>query len=169
MPQFSYVAHTMDGTLRRGSIEAQDTETAREQLRKQQLLVEELHQSTMAEAAAPAMPVDSPLLQPEKSKPEALGSYVPLLDTLRLYAGWLLAWYGLVYLLGSYQYTKHLPFEVPFIEGLFLSPLVLEFAFATFLFLLLSTLHRWTGGGVWKGLIVAAAGILLFTMFLVNS
>lgn len=75
-------------------------------------------------------------------KPSSKHPYHPLLDTARLYAGWLLAWYGLVYLLGLYHIEGLLPFSVPFLQGIFLSSTVLSFAFATFLFLLLS--------GVWK-------------------
>ena len=42
MPQFSYIARTAAGTLEKGSVTAPTPESARERLRKQQLLVEEL-------------------------------------------------------------------------------------------------------------------------------
>ena len=96
-------------------------------------------------------------------------SYAPLSDTLRLYAGWLLAWYALVYLLGSAQYFGNLPFEVPFLDGLFYSALVLRFAFGTFLFLLLSSVHRLLGRGLWKGLLLTAVWIVLMLWFWGNA
>lgn len=95
-------------------------------------------------------------------------SYFPLLDTLRLYAGWLLAWYCLVYALGSYQYTRPLPFRIPYVEGLFLSPLVLSFTFAAYLFLLLSGLWKATGKKVVTGLIFTTLGIAGFVLYRMN-
>jgi hypothetical protein len=99
---------------------------------------------------------------------EVATEYVPLSDTFRLYAGWLLAWYGLVYLLGSYQFTKHLPFEIPFLSGLFLSPLVLTFAFGTFFFLFLSSIHRLLGRGLWKGIFLTVIWVGVMAVFWVN-
>lgn len=84
----------------------------------------------------------SPPPLPREKQPAASPAYQPLLETVRLYAGWLLAWYGLVFALGGYQATKGLPFKFPLVYGLAQSPLVLSFAFATFLFLLLSTLAK---------------------------
>ena len=166
MPSFSYIAHSMDGKVRKGSIDASDMETAREMLRKNNVIVEEMHQSTLEDTIA-----QSPLLSPtplkSKTKTEVI-SYVPLIDTMRLYAGWLLAWYSVVYLLGSYQATKQWPFEIPFIGGLFLSPLILTFAFGTYLFLLLTSVHRWLGRGLWRGVILAIFGFCAFVLFTVN-
>lgn len=91
--------------------------------------------------------------------------YLPLSQTLRLYAGWLLAWYGFVYLLGSLQMSGLAPWAPEFIGNLFQSPLTLFFAYGTYLFLLLGTIHRSLGGGVLKGLLLLVAGILLFWAF----
>ena len=62
--------------------------------------------------------------------------YFPMIDTLRLFAGWLLAWYGVVYVLGSLHWAGTLPEGIPFIQALFESSLILRFACGTFLFLL---------------------------------
>lgn len=95
-------------------------------------------------------------------------SYSPLVSTLRLYAGWLLAWYGLVIALGYYVHVRDVPFEVPLVQGLFLSPLVFAFLLATFLFLLLSSIHHFLKGGALKGLLFAGVGIGAFWMLRKN-
>jgi len=94
--------------------------------------------------------------------------YLPLTDTLRLYGGWLLGWYGIVYLLGWFQHTGRLPFSFDFIESLFQSALVLNFAFGTYLFLLLTSVHRVLGGGVWLGILLFLVGIALQVLFMAN-
>ena len=66
--------------------------------------------------------------------------YFPIIDTLRLYAGWLLAWYAIIYGLGSYQASRTLPFEIPYLMGIYYSPLVLSFTLGAFLFLLFTSL-----------------------------
>ena len=101
---------------------------------------------------------------------EAVGNktYFPLHETLRLYAGWLLAWYLLVYALGSYQYTRPVPFSVPLVEGLLLSPLVQSFTLATFLFLLLGSVHRRIGGGTLRAVLLTVLGAALFKFYWLN-
>jgi hypothetical protein len=94
--------------------------------------------------------------------------YAPLLETIRLYAGWLLAWYVLVFALGGYQATKTLPFDVPLVYGLAQSPLVLTFAFATFLFLLLSSLARALHGGKGMGVVLGVIWIVAVYAFRIN-
>lgn len=97
--------------------------------------------------------------------PQGSSSYLPLSQTLRLYAGWLLAWYGFVYLMGSLQQAGLAPWAPEFIGNLFQSPLTLYFAYGTYLFLLLGTLHRSVGGGVLKGLLFTVLGAILFWAF----
>ena len=94
--------------------------------------------------------------------------YFPLLETLRLYAGWLLAWYCLVYALGSYQFMRNLPFHVPYAESLFLSPLVLSFTFAAYLFLMLSGFYVTGGRKKLQGIILLIAGIAVFLVYRMN-
>lgn len=86
--------------------------------------------------------------------------YVPLLETARLYAGWLLVWYAIVFLLAGQRAAGRLPLEIPWLEHLAQSPLVLRVAFATFLFLLLSSIARWRQ---WK-----TAGVLLLTLLWIS-
>lgn len=99
------------------------------------------------------------------TEPTEETTYLPLSSTLRLYAGWLLAWYAAVYVLGSFQQAGLLPWAPEFIANLYASPLTLLFTCATFLFLLLGTVQRATGGGVLKGITLTIAGIALFYGF----
>lgn len=177
MPTFTYIARTSDGTLEKGEVNAQSPEQAREKLRKKSLMVDELKEADSEEKItfAGGMPwtsTDDPA-SPVREKPRmqetSAGTYIPLVDTLRLFAGWLLAWYALVYLLGSYSMSGKIPFEVPFLQGLFESPLVLRFSFGTFLFLALSSLHAWLGKGTGKGIMLAVLWIIGMTLFHLNA
>jgi hypothetical protein len=96
-------------------------------------------------------------------------SYYPLIDTFRLYAGWLLVWYGFIYALGLYQTTRALPFKVPMIDGLFASPLILSFSFASFLFLLLTGIHRHWGRETAKGVTLTFMGVIALMIFIKNT
>ena len=95
--------------------------------------------------------------------------YHPLLDTLRLYAGWLLACLLTIFALGSYQQLRHLPLHLSILDEWMDSPLILQVTFITFLFLLLSSVHRAIGRGVWKGLALTALGFFLLVIFRVNT
>lgn len=88
--------------------------------------------------------------------------YLPLVETVRLYCGWLLAWYAVIYGLGSSQAMHRLPFEIPYVPELFASLLIFRFTLGAFLFLLASSLHRAIGGGVWKGIGLALIGLVAF-------
>lgn len=169
MPQFSFSARTVDGMRERGVIEAVSEDDARERLRKKTLVAEEL---TLVRRPAPptakpqpAVPTTPSLLAPAVAEPQ----YAPLTDTVRLFAGWLLAWYGIVYLLGSYQREYALPYELGFVDNMFTSTLVLRFAFGTFLFLFLSTLFRWMNGGFVKGFFLWVLWGLGVAFFVVNT
>ncbi len=94
--------------------------------------------------------------------------YYPLLDTLRLYAGWLLAWYFLIFALGSAQWLHHTPFQISFLSDLFLSPMILSFACACFLFLLLSSIHILLGRRLMVGIVLTLIGFGLFAVFYAN-
>jgi hypothetical protein len=115
----------------------------------------------------PVIPVSAPLASTPPPPPETR-SYYPLIDTLRLYAGWLLAWYFVIYALGSYQFLRGIPLHIPFLESLFGSPVVLTFAAGAFLFLLLSGIHRAWGRGILKGLFLLIIGVAVFTVFQMN-
>jgi len=96
-------------------------------------------------------------------------AYFPLLETLRLYAGWLLAWYAIVYAVGSYQFMKDVPFHIPYAESLFLSPLVLSFTFAAYLFLLLTGIYKMTGRSKKIGIVLFITGVAIFLLYKMNT
>lgn len=98
---------------------------------------------------------------PTKMKKER--SYFPILDTVRLYAGWLMAWYLAIYALGYYQQTRELPFALSYIENLYRSPMVFSFTLAAFLFLFFTSIHRLLKGGRFLGIVLTllATGVFL--------
>lgn len=186
MPSFSYIARTSEGTLEKGTIAASNTEAAREKLRKKQLMVEELQEENSPSARPGArsdgpMPIGFAGSMPWTTTEDDLSTvpppaqtirttaedmeYLPLVDTLRLFAGWLLAWYGIVYLLGWYQISGKISSDIPFLQALFASSLVLRFAFGTFLFLLLTSVHAWAGKGAGKAIGLGVLGIVIFFVF----
>ncbi len=157
-------------------MEAISMQAARDALKEMNLTLEEIHESTAAEqveftaAAPPVMP-----LVPAASAQAAVSTetvskhaYFPLIDTLRLYAGWLLAWYALVYGLGSFQQTRALPFQIPYLSGLFLSPLVLQFTLGAFLFLLCTGLWKSLKKNLWIGLLLIVLGVAGFVLYRMN-
>ncbi len=95
--------------------------------------------------------------------------YHPLLDTLRLYAGWLLACLSVIYVFGSYQELRHLPFDIPIAREWVESSLILHVTATTFLFLMLSSIHQAVRRGTWKGIALAIFGFLLLIVFRVNT
>ena len=179
MAIFSYRARQPDGTPKEGTIDAVDLDAANAALYQLGLTVDELHAATQSEQQAftPAPPEPPSTVSPEWSidstppppnitnptnNTSNTHSYHPLTDTLRLYVGWMLAWYALIYGLGAYQYTRDLSFQIPFVSGLFLSPLVLSFTTACYLFLLLTQRSIETKT---KGLLVGVLGIAIFYLF----
>src|SRR3989344_3981896 len=142
MTEYRYRATDPFGKQQEGTVKSQSLEAAREAVSAMGLEPLEIY-----EASGPALPdpptfaLYSDLQKVHEKKVEPAREarvYFPLLDTLRLYAGWLLAWYCLVYAVGSYQFMRELPVRIPYADSLFLSPLVLSFTFAAYLFLLLS-------------------------------
>lgn len=165
MALYTYIAEDEAGQKQRGTVDADSYDQARESLRRKNLSILSLAEFTLSEADP--LPVES-MPWGAKAKPmqeaEAV-SYVPLVETLRLFAGWLLAWYGLVYLLGGLQMKRSISQDIPFISALFSSGLVLRFSFATFVFLLLTSVHAWTGKGIAKGIALTLVGIALVIAF----
>ncbi len=90
------------------------------------------------------------------------GAYHPLTATLRLYAGWLLAWYGLFVAVGYYSVYRTLPWDIPFVQAFYLSPLIFSFIAAIFIFLMMSAIHKAVKGGVVSGISFTMLGIALF-------
>lgn len=175
MSQYAYIARTAQGTLEKGVIDAKDPENAREQLRKKQLFAEELK---LNESDTPAVSFSGSAMpwtttdeetQRGTNKHKDVVEYIPLTDTLRLFAGWLLAWYALVFLLGAFQLSGSISYDVPFLQGLFESPLVLNFAFGTFLFLLVTTIHRWAHKRTDVGIAAAIVWIVITSGFVLYN
>lgn len=97
------------------------------------------------------------------TSPKTAGAYHPLTATLRLYAGWLFAWYGLFVAVGYYSTTRAMPWDVPFVRAFYESPLIFSFIIAIFIFLMLSALHKAMKGGIITGIIFTIIGIGMFT------
>ncbi|MDD5041494.1 MAG: hypothetical protein PHX87_06400 [Candidatus Peribacteraceae bacterium] len=188
MPKFTYTAIQSDGQRVSGTIESFSLQAAHDALKQMHLVPEELHESLVSEQPltpehaeklltftpavpvheASASPAEHPAPQSVPDTPATEAAYFPLLDTLRLYAGWLLAWYAFVYALGNYQHTRPLPFRIPFVEGLFLSPLVFSFTLGAYLFLLLSGIWKASGKGLLKGFFMTAIGVTGFVLYRMN-
>lgn len=176
MTQFQYQATDSEGKRTSGSVDAVSIDEARMRIIEMGLTPVELVQAAtdMPPPSVPPPkeevsfkteePIATSIPEPveDKKQPNA-AVYFPLLETLRLYAGWLLAWYALVYAVGSYQFLKELPVRIPYAESLFLSPLVLSFTFAAYLFLLATSIYKAFGNKkiIAFGLLLVSVGIFL--------
>lgn len=89
-------------------------------------------------------------------------SYAPILLTVRLYAGWLLAWYAVFVSFGYYSHYRSLPISIPFVEAFYTSSTMFGVIVATFLFLLLSTLLGKDSSSKGKSFLFIGIGILLY-------
>ncbi|OGJ73051.1 hypothetical protein A3G69_04260 [Candidatus Peribacteria bacterium RIFCSPLOWO2_12_FULL_53_10] len=174
MPFFSYRATDSTGALQQGNIEAVHADAAREALSQKGWTPIDIT-AVSSEPFSFVTPQPSQPAQPFAKKEEAMPSpppsqkiSPPIAATLRLYAGWLLAYYALVYAVGWYAHSRPLPFEIPYVEALLLSPLVLSFTFAAFLFLIGHSLYRAWGSGLWKGILVSVIGVGVFVMYRMN-
>ena len=189
---FFYSARNKENELIRGTIDALSAQAARESLRDMELIAEELHEATLQEKEAASskkkdFPEGTPnlILEGEEKPPvkekqmktkeptkkrKRKKQYYPFQDTLRLYAGWLLAWYCIVYILGGYQHTRNLSFRIPYVEALLppFSPIVLTFTLVAFLFLLCTSLHKTLGKGKVVGTVLSIAGVGVFVFYRLN-
>ncbi len=175
MPRYRYASVDESGQLQHGVIDALNIQAARAALRQMNVQIESIEEiqpegqqpvawqvtDEQAERVVKSIPVT-------KTSPAGSSAYYPVVDTLRLYAGWLLAWYFLIYAFGSYQSTRALPFRIPYLDDLFSSPIVLTFTFGAFLFLLLSALHRAFGRGPVKAAGLMVAGLVVLFLFRQN-
>lgn len=175
MATFSYRAGNAAGETLEGTIEASDINAAQAALAQLQLKpIDPLIELPSLNFTPPAEVVAAPVSWPNveapatPAKPHPL--YLPITETLRLYAGWLLAWYLLVYALGAYQSTRQLPFRIPYVEA-FLpgnSALVLTFALACFWFLLFTTLRQGLPKHWSVGFLVYGVMLLTFAWYRAN-
>jgi type II secretory pathway component PulF len=157
MPSFSYTATDLAGSPLQGEVDAVDMDAAKEALRAKDMIPVHIEES----------PSGIPILEnTETSPPQKI--YLPIAATLRLYAGWLLAYYSIVYAIGWYAHSRNLPMDIPYVEALLLSPLVLSFTLAAFLFLMFHTLHQVWGKGIVKGMLLSVAGIGMFVVYRMN-
>lgn len=166
MTDYSYTAKSTNGENIDGTISAHSLQSARDAIVELGLEPIEIY-----ETPASMQPVHEPLKDAPQPAPavEVSGRvYFPLFETLRLYAGWLLAWYSLVYAIGSYQFMKDVPMRIPYAESLFLSPLVLSFTFAAYLFLLLSGFYARFGRKKRVAVVLLVVGIALFVLYRIN-
>ncbi len=185
MTLYLYTAKNKEGQTVRGQINALSMQLARDALMEIKLFPEEIHEAQFVQdgiqqkSSVDALQEVNPA---SNSSEEALISenkhaiwessdgknYFPLLDTLRLYAGWLLAWYCLIYILGLYQQSKPLPFRIPYVQALLLSPIVLTFTLASFLFLLGTTLQKLIHKGKISGSLISIVGVVIFLLYRIN-
>lgn len=109
-------------------------------------------------APKPAAPIKTP------QSPSVVddGQYHPLVSTIRLYCGWLLAWYALFVAIGYYATVRALPWQIPFVQAFFVSPLIFSFVTAIFLFLLFSAINRRIHGRLIGGAVFTLVGIGIF-------
>jgi hypothetical protein len=127
MQSFSYVARSTDGTIHRGTIESEDVLAARAALGDRFEDILDLQQ-----LRTPEEPVEY--------------AYYPLVATLRLYAGWLLALIVVYEVLGPlFGWQQNAFFR--------------NIACAAFVFLLATTLHRKASGGVILAALLSVACI----------
>jgi hypothetical protein len=157
MPSFSYTATDLTGAAFQGEVEAIDIDAATEALRAKDMIPVHVSESPSS------LPVAE---NTEASPPQKI--YLPIAATLRLYAGWLLAYYSIVYAVGWYAHSRVLPKEIPYVEALMLSPLVLSFTLAAFLFLVFHTAYQAWGKGIIKGVVVSIAGVAVFVVYRMN-
>ncbi len=130
-----------------------------------------------SQAAAPAAPAGIAAKAEEPHEWQADASaveqsqareFAPLVATLQLYSGWLLAWYALFVGIGHYATVRQFPLEIPLAQGFYLSPLIFSFVIAIFLFLLMSALHRWMRAGAIGGILLGILGVAAFLIVEIN-
>jgi hypothetical protein len=173
MPTFSYIAKNPGGSESRGIVDAASLDAAREELRKRGVFTEDVREIPEADVVRQSKTEKKPAPLPwsgaingSAPKLPETPTYAPLHETLRVFAGWLLAWYGVIYALGFLEQSGKLR-ELPFVRELFESRLVLQFTFGTFLVLAMSNVHRWLGGGTLKGFVLAVASVALLAGFVI--
>ncbi|MDD5025796.1 MAG: hypothetical protein PHH13_00280 [Candidatus Peribacteraceae bacterium] len=190
MPLFTYKGHKEDGSVTEGGVDAVSLQAARDSLLEMKIFVDDIQEEggeptvdfsnawTVSDESqkapfAPNVAVHDDPVAPTYDAglppaPPAMRVYFPIIDTLRLYAGWLLAGYILAFALGSYQAFKPLPFEIPYVMAFLTSPLILSFCLAAFLFLLFTDLHRLLKRGVFKGFVLTILAAGVFVLFRIN-
>lgn len=122
----------------------------------------------METPAGASSPASSLLTQKAAPWAKSARAYHPLVDTLAIYAGWLLAWYlGIVSLTQLAQLRSLDIFPGFFYEIVASSSLFLA-AFACFLFLLGRYVYRLLGRRFFVGVILVIVEIAAFALYYIN-
>ncbi len=130
MQRFSYVARAQDGSLSRGTIEARGINIARSSLLQTYTDI-----------------LDLEALPPDAADTGPAYRYLPLVETLRLYCGWLFALLFVLYGVGA-PLLLFWHVQNPLLREWVLAPLFNDVALAAFLFLLATALHKAMRGGM---------------------
>ncbi len=166
MPLFAFIASDGAGSMRNELLDAQDIDAVGKKLRSMGWKIIDAHEATQEERKQlPFLEIAPPSSTAPVLTLERDVRYAPIVETLRLYAGWILAWCGAVYLLGSFELAERIPFSIPFATELFGSTTMLFVAFGTYLFLLLTSIHTWMKGGILMGLLLTLLGSMMLWGF----
>lgn len=182
MRLFRYTFRREDGAAQSGSVEAANIQAARATLTEMGISptdLREADENIVMVAEGQELPAQTkaeeeevvdwstlPTLKKAGAERSTVSAqYHPFLETLRLYAGWLAAWYVLIFAFGSYQMLRERPLGIPYLEELFLSKTVLSLAFTAFLFLTLSSIHRRLRRGVLLGVVLTIVGAGVLFLF----
>lgn len=148
MQSFTYVARMNDGSLSRGNIEARNITEARASLLQTFTDILDLQQ----------LPADT--------VPEGpVYRYYPLVETLRLYCGWLCALLFVLYAVGA-PYVLHWNTSLYLVRDWVTAPLFRDVSLAAFLFLFATSLHRRVHGGMLTGLLLLVVSLAALGAFL---
>ena len=170
MPLFSYTGTDSDGQSVSGTLEADTQDAAHNTLKDVGIDVVSLEVQGAFPLEREGTEVREELEEKEVQKVQHREEtdYYPLIDTIRLYAGWLLAWFGAVFALGFYQSTRPLSFRIPYVENLSQSPVLFQAALGLFLLLLFSGFYKATGRNIVAGLMLLCIGLAGFAYVLLN-
>lgn len=129
-PRFAFRGHNSSGSLLQGVIEARTPEEAKERLQSEyQVSLTEIREEVGS----------SPVTPPPPTSPARALRHSPLRETVRLYAGWLIAWYGVTVTFGYYAKERALPFDLPLLESLASSDTVAVILLALYSTMLLTS------------------------------
>ncbi|MBU0458239.1 hypothetical protein KJ652_01570 [Patescibacteria group bacterium] len=172
MPTYAYTAKDIGNKTVKGTINADNLQAAKTALEEINLKPEEIHEATGDERnETDNAQTDSDMFfKPSTQSPKQKGNdiYFPIVDTLRLYAGWLLVGYLVAYFLGSYQITRNLPFEIPYVSAFLYSNIILKFTLVCFLFLLASSIQKLIKGKVFSAIVLTILCVGIFVFVHIN-
>jgi len=92
---------------------------------------------------------------PWSKEPQPHVPYAAFTSTIRLYAGWVLAWSIATLALLAYEQTRKLPFSLSYLDALGNVSSLILISSAAFLFIVFSSLHRLFKGKFLLGIVLA--------------